>query len=48
MILMTRYCNTRVYVEHESFLFRDCMSEICSQSVLYDSCVCRIFPLKDS
>jgi hypothetical protein len=33
MILITRYCNTCVYVERESFLFRDCMSEIYPQSV---------------
>jgi hypothetical protein len=33
MILITRYCNTCVNVERESFLFHDCMSEIYPQSV---------------
>jgi hypothetical protein len=33
MILITRCCNTRVYVERESFLFCDYMSGIRSQSV---------------
>jgi hypothetical protein len=50
MILITRYYNNYAYLEHESFLFSDYVSEICSQSVffLYGSCVCRIFIVKDS
>jgi hypothetical protein len=49
MILITRYCNIFVYVERESVLFCDFYVEkLVLKALLYESCVYRIFPLKDS